>query len=386
MMRNALTHTELLALVPQSPDWRIDWSVLWPLFPGLKVLDTCPQDPTYHAEGDVGTHTRMVVAELVGDPLWRALPDLERGQLFWAAVFHDIGKPATTVYEPDGRITSHGHSKVGAQITRAALWDLGVPFAWREVVCGIIAAHQHPFWLAFRPNPTRKAIEISWDLGRPDLICLHAEADGRGRISKDPDSAVDKVALARLAFDEAGCLSGPYPFANDESRVSYFEKPDRDPAYTAHEDWRCTVTVLSGLPGSGKDTWIKANRPDHPVVSLDTIREETGTAPTDNQGRVIQAAQERAREHLRARRDFVWNATNITRLTRGKVIRLLRDYDARVEIVYLEVPPDRLLSQNSARKATVPPGVIRALADKLEPPTEVEAHRVLRVIDGREMG
>lgn len=70
-----------------------------------------------------------------------------------------------------------------------------------------------------------------------------------------------------------------------ESRVSYFELPDRDPHYAAHDAFRCHVTVMSGLPGAGKGTWIANNRPDHPVVSFDLIREELGVAATDNRGK-----------------------------------------------------------------------------------------------------
>ena len=73
------------------------------------------------------------------------------------------------------------------------------------------------------------------------------------------------------------------------------------------------TTVLSGLPGAGKDTWIAANRADHPVVSLDALRAELGVDPAGDQRAVVDAAYQRAREHLRARRSFVWNATNISR-------------------------------------------------------------------------
>ena len=128
--------------------------------------------------------------------------------------------------------------------------------------------------------------------------------------------------------------------------------------------------------GAGKDTWIANNRPDHPVVSLDLIRKELGVSATDNQGRVIQAAHERAREYLRAGKDFVWNATNVTRQTRSRVLSLLRDYGARIHIVYIEVSPDQLRQQNKDRTATVPDNVITHLSRKLEPPDASEGHVV----------
>lgn len=373
--KQKIMHQQLLSLVPISPSWRVDWDALWPLWPELNVMDKCPQDPIHHAEGDVGTHTRMVVEALVADNSWRALEADARSMLFWAAVLHDVGKPAVTKHEEHGRITSRGHSRVGAAIARQLLWYAGSPFAWRENLCGIISNHQLPFWLIERPDPERLAIETSWRC-RPDHLCMHAKADALGRKCQDQTAILDSIDLAVATFEEARCLNARFPFANDESRVSFFDLPDRDPNYAAHESFKCSATVMSGLPGAGKDTWIANNRPDHPVVSLDLVREELGISPSGNQGRVIQAAQERAREHLRAGTDFVWNATNVTRLNRSKVLRLLRDYNARIEIVYIEVGADQLYRQNRERSDVVPDAVIDHLVTKLEPPEAWEAHMV----------
>ncbi|MEM6974492.1 MAG: AAA family ATPase [Pseudomonadota bacterium] len=375
----AVPFASLARLVPSPPDWRVDWSAIWPLWPVLGALDTCPQDPSHHGEGDVGTHTRMVVEALVGDRDWRALPVEDRGVLFWAAVLHDIGKPATTRHE-DGRITSRGHSRRGAAMARRLLWEAAAPFHWREALAGLIALHQLPFWLIEREDGERRAIEASW-IARPDHLCLHARADALGRIAADRDGLIENVALARLSFEEAGCLTAPFASANDESRVAFFEREDRDPRHAAHEAHPCTVTVMAGLPGSGKDHWIARHCPDLPMVSLDALRTELGAPATGDQGAVVQAARERARAHLRAGRDFVWNATNVSRQMRGRVLGLLRAYGARVRIVYLEVAPECLLAQNAAREAPVPDKAILGLVDKLEPPTPMEAHEILRVID-----
>jgi len=379
MMKQRINPATLLSFVPTAPDWSIDWSGLWALWPEFAALDHCPQDAIHHAEGDVGTHTRMVVQALVDDPDWRALTVQDREMLFWAACLHDIGKPATTKVEDNGRITSRGHSRTGAAIARELLRDVGVDFHWRERICAIITHHQLPFWLIERPMPERLAIATSLTC-RPDLLCQHARADALGRTCADQADVLENVALAREQFAEAGCLTHPYPFANAESRLAFLGREDRDPAYVAHEDFRCTVYLMSALPGTGKDTWIHSNLPDLPVVSLDTLRSELGITPTGNQGRVIQAAYEQAKVHLRAGQDFIWNGTNTTRLTRGKVLRLLRDYGARIHIIYLEVSPDRLMAQNSARNQNVPRQVVENLARKLEPPDISEAHEITYIL------
>jgi len=365
----------LLDLVPApgaQPGWdRIEAE----LGPFAHRMEACPQDPRHHSEGCVLVHTRMVVDALVSDPAWAGREAKDRERLFWAAVLHDIGKPATTRIEEDGSITSRGHSRAGAAIAREFLRAHRAPFHWREAICGLIASHQLPFWLIERDTGSRLAIETSWTCNSADL-CLHAQADARGRVCEDKEDLLTRIALAKALFEEERCFGERRAFANDASRIEWAMRGDRDPDYAAHEDYSCTALMMSALPGSGKDSWIAANMPDLPVVSLDDIRLEMGVGATDNQGRVIQEARERARAHLRAGQDFIWNATNITRQIRTPILSLFRDYGARTRIVYIEVDDDRLRTQNTGRAAAVPGHVMDKLAAKLEPPTLLEAHQV----------
>ena len=134
---------------------------------------------------------------------------------------------------------------------------------------------------------------------------------------------------------------------------------------------------MAGLPGSGKDTWLSQNRADLPIVSLDDIRGELDVDPTENQGQVAQLARERCREFLRAGTSFAFNATNTLKQTRGRWLDLFSDYNARIEIVYIEPPFETVLRQNKARSMAVPESVIRKLADKCEPPTWTECHTLI---------
>lgn len=369
----------MMALVPKHGS-STDWEAIWALWPEeMAALDACPQDPLHHAEGDVGLHTRMVTEALINLAEWQAMDAKSQSVLFWAAVLHDVGKPATTEIQPDGRITARGHARVSTLMAREWLWAAGAPFYWREAVCSITNQHLVPFWLIERADPRRVAIETSWK-GRADFLCLHAKADTLGRICEDQQYVLDNIAMAEESFAEHHCLTTPFAFTNAASRVSFFEKPERDPYYSEYEDFRCTVTVMSGLPGAGKDHWIAENRPDVPMISLDIIRAEIGASASGNQGRVLQAAREKAREFLRAGQDFVWNGTNISRNLRAKPLGLFRDYNARTEIVYIETERDNLFAQNQNREAVVPYNVMEKLIRKVEPPQDWEAHNVLRIV------
>jgi predicted kinase len=184
----------------------------------------------------------------------------------------------------------------------------------------------------------------------------------------------ENLHLWKLVAEEHGCFAQPYSFVNDHARFLFYRGQLNSLHYTPHVDYRCTVTLMSGLPGAGKDTWLANQRPEAPVVALDAIRDALDIEATDNQGEVIQAAREKCREHLRAGQNFAFNATNITRQMRQRWIGLFADYGARIEIVYLEPPVATILAQNRRRTNPVPECVILRLVEKLEPPTLTECH------------
>jgi predicted kinase len=179
--------------------------------------------------------------------------------------------------------------------------------------------------------------------------------------------------------DELGCLDGPWSFANDRARVECFRRSDRDPAWAAHDDTRMLVTVMSGLPGSGKSRWVAAHAQGQPVIELDAIRRELGIGPDEPQGKVIDVARGRAREHLRAQQPFVWDATNLGRTLRKSVVGLCLDYRARVRLVYVEAPASALFRRNRERPYPVPQNVLTRMIRRWEPPDRTEAHEVIFV-------
>jgi predicted kinase len=371
--------SDLLRLCPRPPAWAVDWAALDEGFPWVRALAGCPQDPVFHAEGDVWVHVRMVCEALAELPAWRGLPEEERQVLFAAALLHDVAKPECTRPEPDGRITSRGHSRRGAVVARRLLWGLGLPFAFREQVAALVRRHQVPYHLADRADASRLAIEVS-QTARCDHLALLAEADVRGRVCPDRQRLLDNVALFVEFCREEHCLIAPRAFPADHSRFLYFRSAGRHPDVAAHEDFRAEVVLMSGLPGSGKDFWVRQHLPDWPVVSLDAVRDELEVSPADAQGQVVNRARDLARDHLRRGRSFVWNATNLSRQLRDQCVRLFADYRARVRIVYVEVSEERLHRQNRQRPQPVPREVIERLLGRWEVPDRTEAHQVEWVV------
>ena len=343
--------------------------------PWLTRLKGCLQDPIHHAEGDAFVHTGMVCRALVALPAFQAVCEQDRQILAWAALLHDIAKPDCHIVDSEGRISSPGHALKGSFQARRILWNLDVPFEIREEIVGLVAHHMTPTWILERDNPERLVRKISLDC-RCRLLAILVEADILGRQCSDQRDLLERLELFRELAKDAGVEDHPAAFASPAARYLYFEEKWHQPDQAPFEDFRCRVVMLSGMPGSGKDTWISQHYRDWPVISLDALREKMGVSPTDPQGAVIDAARELARGHLRKRENFVWNATNISAQMRQKPLGLFLEYGAHVTIVYLEAPRDRLLSQNRNREAVVPAVVMERLLLKWEIPRLTEAHQV----------
>ena len=69
----------------------------------------------HHQHKDVYWHSLTVLAQAIDLEAPSGPPDLV---LRWAALLHDIGKPATRRHEPDGGVSFHHHEVVGAKMSR----------------------------------------------------------------------------------------------------------------------------------------------------------------------------------------------------------------------------------------------------------------------------
>ena len=182
---------------------------------GFSRMRGVPQNPVFHGEKDVMTHTRMVCEWLLGSDGFRAASHDRRAALLLAALFHDVGKTRTT-REVDGRWTSPHHAAVGSRMACEFLWrSCGMggsdeALRLREEACALVRSYMLPTRLLDRPEPERLAREVA-AVGELVLgftwreLSLLSEADLRGRIADDVEERVVGIELCRLFAEEAGC-------------------------------------------------------------------------------------------------------------------------------------------------------------------------------------
>ena len=161
----------------------LDLGVVEQLFPELKALVGCEQEPEWHPEGDVWVHTLQVV-----DQARQRIDDLDHADqliVMLGAVTHDFGKPATTAFI-DGRIRSMNHEEEGVPPAAAFLDRLNIHSIdgkdVRGQVLGLVAHHLKPGMLfKVREELTDGAFRRLAQKANLELLARVAKADCLGR-------------------------------------------------------------------------------------------------------------------------------------------------------------------------------------------------------------
>jgi predicted kinase len=377
----------------------------------LHELAHTPQDPEWHAEGDVATHTALVLEEcfdLLAGPASH-LPPERRLALVLGALLHDIGKPLTTrmdVINERERIVSPHHTDRGCSYAAYRLLELGLPYQVTQVVLGLIRHHHDPRRLVDRGSPTHVYRRLA-RLADLELLYLLEVADIRGRHSADRDAQLEAIEFFRLVAEEDGLWNNPDPYeewrqvVNTElagwdaaTRELVLAQGIRDAEEGliatpyeaiargyAHRDGFPRFVLLCGPSGAGKSTWAAEHLPGYHLVSLDQLREQlAGKRSNQSQnGQVRQVAREQLKHHLRRRDGVVWDATSLRRDFRRPLLQLGFDYGAHVTLAVFHLSEEEILQRNEARVAAVPRAVLRRQIDSFEWPSATEAHRVLLV-------
>ncbi|MBX9600186.1 MAG: CCA tRNA nucleotidyltransferase [Bryobacteraceae bacterium] len=107
-----------------------DTGLLQELLPEIEAMRGVEQPPEYHPEGDVWTHTLLML-----DALEHPSPELA-----WGALLHDSGKPPTFRRAPD-RIRFDGHVEAGVRVARGILTRLRFSQEQTDRVEALVANH-----------------------------------------------------------------------------------------------------------------------------------------------------------------------------------------------------------------------------------------------------
>jgi tRNA nucleotidyltransferase (CCA-adding enzyme) len=160
-----------------------EWGLLAKVAPELTALAGTPQDPEWHPEGDVWTHTLQSIDQAA--PLREGLDVPRQLALMLGTLCHDLGKPPTTEVR-DGRWRSFGHEEAGLPPTESLLdrWNVHRLHGYdvRAQVLGLVGNHLKPGqFYDDRERVSEGAIRRLARKCEPDLLYRVARADCLGR-------------------------------------------------------------------------------------------------------------------------------------------------------------------------------------------------------------
>lgn len=148
------------------------------LFEPLELLRRTEQSPVWHPEGNVWNHTMLVVDEAAerrdesGDP--RAF--------LWAALLHDIGKPAATKRRGE-KIVSYGHDRLGAALAEAFFRPFDESPRFIARVTDLVRFHMQPLFA--QKAPSRRELLSMMERVPAKEVALLGLCDRLGRRNAD---------------------------------------------------------------------------------------------------------------------------------------------------------------------------------------------------------
>lgn len=163
-------------------------------FPEVKALIGIPQNPRYHAEGDVWNHTMLVLDEAAklrnraAHPLW----------LLLAALTHDFGKAVSTV-EVNGVLHAYDHETLGLPLVETFLRRLTRESACIGYIMNMVQLHMKPITLAAANSAPKVSNRMFYRAKDPEGLMLLALADDRGRRTPVPGVDQEPWLTERLA-------------------------------------------------------------------------------------------------------------------------------------------------------------------------------------------
>jgi predicted kinase len=145
------------------------------------------------------------------------------------------------------------------------------------------------------------------------------------------------------------------------------------------------IVVLSGLPGSGKSTWLgcKLKESGGGALSSDAVRKLLADHETDQtiHTQVFQTIRYLLEQRLAIGRPVTYiDATNLTAEERRPYIDIARAHGCEIEAVLFDVPLEVCLERNARRHRVVPADALAKMAAKLVPPSVEEGFHNVMVV------
>ncbi|MEO8427394.1 MAG: polynucleotide adenylyltransferase [Verrucomicrobiota bacterium] len=196
-------------------------------FPEIHALAGTPQDPEWHPEGDVFTHTAHCCDAMAQLEDWQNADRESQIVYMMATLAHDFGKPSTTqqvIREGRARIISPRHDEEGGPIAARFLERIHAPRAIQERVIPLVVNH-----LAHLQTITVRSVRRLAKRLEPENIrglCLVMTADHMGRPPKPSTVPEGVIALRTKAAELQVQVKPPTPILMGRHLIALGLRPN----------------------------------------------------------------------------------------------------------------------------------------------------------------
>ena len=394
---NTIEQFHNLIITCQPIDLRDFKEIIGELLP----LETCMQDPQWHGELDVLSHTNLVMKETLIQ-MENLRPGFPRIALYLAALLHDIGKPDTAKLKANGQNSFHGHEKAGVWRAKEFLkkYFSEYNFRQRDLILNLVEYHGHPKRMTEDGSEDDRFKRLSLEV--PTHLVYNLEiADFKGRIANDIPKSLVSLDAFKKKCEDLNIYGSAYQIPNSKHLTNLQYSILRWNILMHHEDEAdqkeidrvikltdrpnpLELTLLVGCPGSGKSTY-RNTLTNSKVICMDDMRKELCGDPNDQSRNqeIFNRMYKETNKALKAGENVVLDNTNWSRKARKPLLESARNYGAKVNLIYWDLTIETLLKRNLEREKVVPQDVVWRFYKTIETPASYE-YDTLFVFDDKE--
>lgn len=300
----------------------------------------------FHLEGDVWTHTQKVLESLESD----------KPELILAALLHDIGKCETRYEKESGKVSFFYHESVSTFYAIEILHCFSRIQPINILKTLYLINWHGAIWKTGEEELSARLKTFDHLFGHDndlyqDMICF-VKADAFGREMED-----ELMELELLEQFEV--FENYLPF---------------DHFSHAKADQKSTVTLLIGLSGAGKSTWVEKHRKSQTLISIDNYLTKgklnyNSVDYKKNAKKAHDQSLKEIKEAVAKEKSVIIDMTNLSKETRRKKLQHFPStkYKKRA-VVFL--PSESMIKENLKKRPdkTIPMEVITKQIRNLELP------------------
>jgi len=299
----------------------------------------------WHLEGDVWTHTMMVVSQIYAEYEGNWEIDTHFKRMFIAALLHDVGKPMSRVVQEDGRVNFNGHDGAGTIIAHKMIFELDNTLTYEDKIYILKLINYHQVLFSVDKKAGNKAIEklsakFVGDYWLLEDVAILRNADYLGNISDCADN-VNYEKINTIKFN---------------IQRSKKEQPKNGAPF---------MNVLVGLPCSGKDTyleneWFKAKSVSRDDILMKYANGDSYSVAFRNvdQKMVDKEFAETFEQYIKEGESFFVNRTNLTHKGRMKFINRAKQAGFNIKVTVFLTDWEIICKRNDNRTGKIIPDFV----------------------------